>query len=150
MSARFFLRLVHCWMDLLTTDPYSLVLLILPPAGIVFIHVLGYLSLFIGICLAWGWGSIVMKAALAARPDAETQTQLASLQQAAAQQASDMGTSPNYAAQQLIYEGFMLDTRVSVVACCLSCVFIYLMVSCRPPYSRPPIPRLFCTTDNWR
>ncbi|KAL5361015.1 hypothetical protein BJX96DRAFT_175841 [Aspergillus floccosus] len=109
----------------------ALVLVMLPPSGIVFIYVLGALSLFIGILLAWAWGVIVMKAALAARPAADTQARMASLQQAAAAQANSTGLPAASVAQRLVYDGYMLDARVTSVTYCLLCLFIYLMARLR-------------------
>ncbi|EAU35537.1 conserved hypothetical protein [Aspergillus terreus NIH2624] len=109
----------------------ALVLVMLPPSGIVFIYVLGALSLFIGIFLAWAWGVIVMKAAQAARPAADTQARLASLQQTAAAQANSTGVPVASIAQKMVYDGYMLDARVTSVTYCLLCLFIYLMARLR-------------------
>ncbi|KAL4891712.1 hypothetical protein BDV59DRAFT_203308 [Aspergillus ambiguus] len=109
----------------------ALVLVMLPPSGIVFIYVLGALSLFIGIFLAWAWGVITMKAALAARPAADTQARLSSLQQTAVSQANSTGLPAASVAQRLIYDGYMLDARVTSVTYCMLCLFIYLMARLR-------------------
>jgi fatty acid desaturase len=115
----------------------ALVLVMLPPSGIVFIYVLGALSLLIGIFLSWAWGVIVMKAAQAARPAADTQARMASLQQTAAAQANSTGVPVASIAQKLVYDGYMLDARVTSVTYCLLCLFIYLMVW---PSSQPHVP----------
>lgn len=109
----------------------ALVLVMLPPSGIIFIYVLGALSLLIGIFLAWAWGVIVMKAAQAARPAADTQARMASLQQTAAAQANSTGVPVTSIAQKLVYDGYMLDARVTSVTYCLLCLFIYLMARLR-------------------
>ena len=101
----------------------------IPPSGIVLVYLLGATTLIMGMLLAWAWGVITMKAAYAARPSAETQARLASLQQAAGAQANATGTTPAAAAQVMIYEGYMLDARVTVVVYCMTCFFIYLLVS---------------------
>lgn len=106
----------------------SLVIFMVPPSGVVFIFVLGTLTLLIGVALAWAWGVIVMKAALAARPDAETQARLQSLQQEVQAQVQATGQSPAAVQRKLIFNGFMLDARVSAVYFCLICLFIYLLV----------------------
>ncbi|GKZ30061.1 hypothetical protein AbraIFM66950_007669 [Aspergillus brasiliensis] len=93
-----------------------MVLIILPPSGLLFVYILGALSLFIGICLAWAWGIITMKAALAIRSDAETQSRLASLQQAAAIEAKSTGSSVSGIAQRMIFDGWMLDARARLRA----------------------------------
>jgi hypothetical protein len=114
------------------TIVHSMVLFFLPPAGVLFVYILGALSLFVGICLAWAWGIIAMKAALAARPEAETQARVGALQQAAAAEAQETGASANSIAQRLVYNGWMLDARVTVIFYCMLCLFIYFMV-CHPP-----------------
>lgn len=106
----------------------SLVVFMVPPSGVVFIFVLGTLTLLIGVALAWAWGVIAMKAALAARPDAETQARLQSLQQEVQAQVQATGQSPAAVQRKLIFDGFMLDARVSAVYFCLICLFIYLLV----------------------
>ncbi|KAE8381310.1 hypothetical protein BDV26DRAFT_255734 [Aspergillus bertholletiae] len=121
----------------------SLVLLINPPSGIVFIYLLGSLTLFIGICLAWAWGVISMKAALAARPAADTQARLAALQQAAVAQANATGQPTASVMQQLIFDGYMLDTRVTAVAFCLICTFIYFMARLRASNPKTALTSIF-------
>jgi hypothetical protein len=82
--------------------------------------------------LAWAWGVITMKAALAARPQHETLARLQALGQEAARQANATGQSVASVQQQLVYEGFMLDTRVSVVYFVMTCIFIYFLVRLPP------------------
>lgn len=98
-----------------------------PPIGIELVFIITALSLLLGMLLAWGWGAIVMKAALAARPAAETQAQLQRLQQLAAQRANQTGLSVAAEAQILVYEGHMLDARVSAVYLVLGIFFIYCL-----------------------
>lgn len=70
-----------------------------------------------------------MKAALAARPKLETQVRLQALQQAIEARVKATGESAAAVQQELIFDGFMLDARVSVVYFVLMCLFIYLLVS---------------------
>ncbi|OJJ71952.1 hypothetical protein ASPBRDRAFT_43333 [Aspergillus brasiliensis CBS 101740] len=121
----------------------ALVLLFLPPSGIVFIYLLGALSLFIGICLAWAWGVITMKAAQAARPAADRQARLASLQQTAGAQAQNSTYSAAEIAQQLVYEGYMLDVRVTAVTFCLICTFVYFMARLRASNPKAALTSIF-------
>lgn len=90
-----------------------------------------------GMCLAWTWGVIVMKAALATRPTAETDALLARLAQEAS---ADIQNSEQYSGQSaytqvLIYNGFALDTRVVVTYLVLIGFMVYLVVS---PNTRMP------------
>lgn len=94
--------------------------LFLPPNGVVFVFLIGGTTMILGMALAWAWGVISMKAALATRPAAETLAR----QQLLAQTASREGVS----AQILVYDGFMLDTRVTVTYFCMLGLFLYLMV----------------------
>ncbi|RAK99802.1 uncharacterized protein BO80DRAFT_494516 [Aspergillus ibericus CBS 121593] len=121
----------------------ALVLLMLPPSGVVFIYLLGALSLFIGICLAWAWGVITMKAAQAARPAAETQAKVAALQQLAVSQAHNSTYSPTEIAQRLVYDGYMLDARVTAVTFCLICTFIYFMARLRASNPKAALTSIF-------
>ncbi|PWY92601.1 hypothetical protein BO70DRAFT_357736 [Aspergillus heteromorphus CBS 117.55] len=109
----------------------GLVLMFLPPSGILFIYLLGAVSLLIGIFLAWAWGVITMKAAMAARPAAETQARLLALEKVAVAQAQNSTLSVSDLAKILVYDGYMLDARVTAVTFCLLCVFIYLMARLR-------------------
>lgn len=100
-----------------------------PPTGIVFVFILGALTLVVGIALGWAWGVISMKAALAARPAAETQAKLQSLGQFAYNQANATGQPVAAVQQELVYNGWMLDTRVSAIYFCMICFMIYLLAS---------------------
>lgn len=89
---------------------------------------MGVITLIMGMLLGWAWGVIAMKAALATRPAAETAAKLQQLGQTAAAQARATGETTAAAQQVLIYEGFMLDTRVTVTYFCMLCFFLYMMV----------------------
>lgn len=99
-----------------------------PPTGIVFIFILGALTLIIGMALGWAWGVIAMKAAMAARPAAETQAKIQALGQTAYSQANSTGKPIQLIEQELVYSGWMLDARVTAVYFCLICLMIYLLV----------------------
>lgn len=100
-----------------------------PPTGIVFIFILGAFTLILGMATGWAWGVITMKAAQAARPAAETQAQLQALGQLAYSTANSTGQPIATVEAVLVYEGFMLDARVSAVYFCMICFLIYLLVS---------------------
>ncbi|KAB8264869.1 hypothetical protein BDV32DRAFT_116799 [Aspergillus pseudonomiae] len=105
----------------------ALLLYIAPPAGILFVYLLAALSLLFGMCLAWAWGLLTMKAALAARPDAQTKAMVQALQQQAVAIGNQTGTNPTVEAQILVYNGFMLDARVTVIFYVMICAFVYFM-----------------------
>ncbi|RHZ68945.1 hypothetical protein CDV55_100099 [Aspergillus turcosus] len=122
-----------------------LVLFINPPSGILSIYILGTLTLLIGMGLAWAWGVITMKAALAARPQTETLVRLQALGQEAARQANATDQSVASVQQQLVYEGFMLDARVSVVYFVMTCVFIYFLARLRAANPKFTLVQIFGT-----
>ncbi|PSK56058.1 hypothetical protein B9Z65_4936 [Elsinoe australis] len=95
---------------------------ILPPSGVVMVFVFGGLTMIVGVTLAWAWGVIAMKAALAARPALITNARLQALAQY---------VSSGNSAQIAIYNGFMLDTRVTVTFFCIIGIMIYLMARLR-------------------
>ncbi|KAJ0150060.1 Amino-acid permease GAP5 [Fusarium oxysporum f. sp. albedinis] len=77
----------------------AILLFAVPPASILFIYLLAAFSLLLGMCLAWCWGLLTMKAALATRSDAETQAKLQALQQQAEEIAKTTGQAPAWEAQ---------------------------------------------------
>lgn len=99
-----------------------------PPTGIVFIFILAAFTLIFGMALGWAWGLIAMKAAMAARPAAETKARIQALGQTAYSQANSTGEPLLAVEQELVYSGFMLDARVSAVYFCLICLMVYLLV----------------------
>ncbi|KID80300.1 uncharacterized protein G6M90_00g010820 [Metarhizium brunneum] len=108
-----------------------LILIAVPPASILLVYVLASFSLLLGMCFGWLWGLLTMKAALAARPDSETQQSLLALQQAAVAQANQTGQPVSWEALVLVHNGFMLDARVTAVFYVMSCVFIYALCRLR-------------------
>lgn len=94
-----------------------------------FIFILGALTLLVGVGLAWAWGTIVMKAAMAARPSSDTEARLQALGKQAYSQANATGQPVAAVEQQLVYDGWMLDARVTAVYFSLMCLFIYVLVS---------------------
>lgn len=121
----------------------ALLLYIVPPAGILWIYLLASLSLLSGMCLGWAWGLLSMKAALAARPDSQTQARLLQLQQQAMAQAQESGESVESVARKLINDGFMLDARVTVIYYVLICLFVYVMSRIRVANAKFTLAQLF-------
>jgi hypothetical protein len=105
------------------------VLFILPCKGIVFIHVMGGLTIVVGMAMGWAWGVISMKAALASRPVAETNARPAHLVAEATRHQSntEQTTGQSRYTQVLIFEGFMFDTRVTITYFCMIGLFAYLV-----------------------
>ncbi|KAF7542177.1 hypothetical protein G7Z17_g11813 [Cylindrodendrum hubeiense] len=110
-----------------------IVLFILPPSGVVFIQLMGGLTIIIGLCLGWVWGVIVMKTALATRPNEDLAAQYQKLQESAPQNTTNVDQASGQAtyAQIAIYDGFMLDTRVTVTYYCMLGLFVYLVARIR-------------------
>ncbi|KAF4905041.1 hypotheticall protein [Colletotrichum viniferum] len=101
-----------------------IVLFMMPPSGVVLIHILSGLMICVGLAIGWAWGTITMKAALATRPQADLVRQFQELQQ-----------SPNagqpYLLQIAIFEGRLLDVRVTATYFCMMGLFVYLMARIR-------------------
>ncbi|OJJ45842.1 hypothetical protein ASPZODRAFT_26451 [Penicilliopsis zonata CBS 506.65] len=99
-----------------------------PPAGSLFVQVIAALSVLVGLSLGWAWGLVAMKAALATRPSANLDARYVLLyENAKAQNVTDLD---EYVEIQ-IFNGFMLDTRVTVTYFCMVGVFIYLVARLR-------------------
>lgn len=109
----------------------SIALFIAPPAGILFVYLLSALTQLLGMCLAWCWGLITMKAAFAVRPKSATQARLAALQEQAMAMANQTGQPVADEAQVLIHNGFMLDARVTVIFYVMGCLSIYALCRLR-------------------
>lgn len=115
----------------------AIILYIVPPTSILFLYLLAALSGLFGMCLAWAWGLLAMKASLAARSDSETQTAVLALQRQAAMNARQSGQSLAWEAQKLVHDGAMLDARVTIVFYVLCCLFIYALTRLR--YNNPKL-----------
>lgn len=102
----------------------------MPPSGVVFIHFMAGLMICVGLAMGWAWGAITMKAALATRPQADLMQRYAEMQQSAPQNTTNVGQASGQTTYQqiAIYQGFMLDTRVSVTYFCMMGLFVYFMV----------------------
>ncbi|KAG6132267.1 hypothetical protein E4U12_003272 [Claviceps purpurea] len=109
----------------------AIVVFIVPPAGILMVYLLASISLLVGMCLAWAWGLLAMKAAFAVRSDDEMQRLLQSLQQQAVAIANQTGQPAAAISAKLVYDGFLLDARVVAIYYVMSCVFIYLLARLR-------------------
>lgn len=102
---------------------------ILPPAGVTLTILLGGMTMIVGMCLGWAWGTAVMKAALPARSDEVLTALNQRLQQETSALVNSTGRHSELIMQELLFDGFALDTRVTAVYFVLICVFIYVIVS---------------------
>ncbi|KAH6689080.1 hypothetical protein F5X68DRAFT_204911 [Plectosphaerella plurivora] len=109
----------------------AILLFIVPPASTLLVYLLAALSLLVGMCVAWAWGLLTMKAAQAARPASETQALVAALRDQAVATAQQTGQTPAQEAQILVFNGFMLDARVTAVYYVMGCAFIYFISRAR-------------------
>ncbi|KAG5980428.1 hypothetical protein E4U55_004029 [Claviceps digitariae] len=109
----------------------AVVLFIVPPAGILMVYLLASLSLLLGMCLAWAWGLLTMKAAFAVRSDAEMRGLVQSFRQQVTVVANQTGQPPAAISSKLVYDGFFLDARVVTIHYVMCCVFIYALARVR-------------------
>jgi hypothetical protein len=109
----------------------AIAIFIAPPSGVIFIGLMTAVTLFLGISLAWAWGTIAMKAALATRPAEDLQRKYQLLQTSAATDLSSQASAQEQAqyAQETVLNGFFLDSRVTITYFCMMIPFIYLVVS---------------------
>ncbi|TQV99644.1 hypothetical protein V2A60_005100 [Cordyceps javanica] len=122
----------------------SIVIYIIPPAGNLIVAVVGYLSLLLGMCLAWAWGLATMRAAQAVRSPAELNARLQAFQQQVGATAQATGNNNTAAiATVLVHDGFMLDTRVTVVYFVMGCVFVYFVSRLRYAFNLTVLTQLF-------
>ncbi|EXK24706.1 hypothetical protein FOMG_18584 [Fusarium oxysporum f. sp. melonis 26406] len=87
----------------------------------------------VGVCLGWAWGVITMKAALATRPQSDVNARYTELQQSAPENTTNVEQASGQStyAQVAVFEGFMLDTRVTATYFCMLGLFIYLVARLR-------------------
>lgn len=125
----------------------SLLLYIVPPATIVFVYILAQFSLLFGMCLAWAWGLATMRAAQAVRDPAEYAMKLGALNNMTAQIAQSPGNTKARAdiVRELVYNGFVLDARVTAVYYVMGCAFIYAVARMRMGNAKLILFQLFGT-----
>ncbi|KAE8440859.1 hypothetical protein EG329_006376 [Mollisiaceae sp. DMI_Dod_QoI] len=109
-----------------------IVLFLAPPAGILIIQLMAAVCILLGLLLGWAWGVITMKAALATRPAADLEARFVLLQHMA-QNATNAGqtSSQSEYTQIQTFNGFFLDTRVTVTYFCMMGLFVYLVARLR-------------------
>lgn len=78
----------------------------------------------LGMTSAWAWGVISMKAALATRAGAQTKARYGELLQLA-----QNATNPTQFVKVEIYNGWMLDVRVSLTYFFMMGLYLYMVVS---------------------
>ncbi|KAF3928635.1 hypothetical protein AA313_de0206271 [Arthrobotrys entomopaga] len=95
-----------------------------PPSTILPLYLLAATTILLGICLAWGWGTLTFLAALSQRDDALYNASLAGIRQAAAQSKSP---NPTFFVQKEIFSGQLLQTGPTIIVLTMGSIFIYFM-----------------------
>ncbi|KAG6003381.1 hypothetical protein E4U43_000926 [Claviceps pusilla] len=129
----------------LSTFFAAVVLFIVPPAGILMVYLLASLSLLLGMCLAWAWGLLTMKAAFAVRSESEMQSLRQSLQQQVAVVVNQTGQPPALVTSELVFDGFFLDAPVVAIYYVMCCVFIYALARVRYANAKLVLLQIFGT-----
>ena len=101
--------------------------------------------MLIGMCLAWAWGLVTMKAAFAARPQDELNLKLQDLGKMASSIANSTGVAVPLVQRKLILDGFLLDTRVTVVFFAMGNLFIYFLARLRCANAKMTLTQIFGT-----
>ncbi|EWC48838.1 hypothetical protein DRE_00143 [Drechslerella stenobrocha 248] len=99
-----------------------LALFINPPSTILPFYLFAATTIVLGICLAWGWGTLAFLAAMSQRDDVLYQSAYTAIRQAAAQ-----SPTPALEVQRRIYAGEVLQASPAAVLFVMCCVFIYFL-----------------------
>jgi hypothetical protein len=89
----------------------AIAIFIASPSGVIFIGLMTTVTLFLGISLAWAWGTIAMKAALATRPAEDLQRKYQLLQISAATDLSSQASAQEHGVERLLL-GFQGDDHL--------------------------------------
>ncbi|KUJ11458.1 uncharacterized protein LY89DRAFT_786387 [Mollisia scopiformis] len=104
-----------------------IVLFLAPPSNILFIQLIAAVSIMLGLGLSWAWGVITMKVALTTRSNADLEQKSILLQNMTRDAIrTGQATSASEYIQMQIFNGFFLDTRVTITYFCMMGLFVYL------------------------
>ncbi|KAK6528596.1 hypothetical protein TWF281_009834 [Arthrobotrys megalospora] len=99
-----------------------LCLFINPPSTILPLYLLAATTILLGICMAWGWGTIAFLAAMSQRDDELYTRKYNAILQAAAQ-----APNPRFYVQRQIFNGELLQVGPTITLLAMCLVFIYFL-----------------------
>ncbi|EPS43040.1 hypothetical protein H072_2965 [Dactylellina haptotyla CBS 200.50] len=117
-----------------------LCLFINPPSTMLPLYLLAATTILLGICLAWGWGTLAYLAAMSRRDDNLYNASIGTIRQ----QAVQSGT-PNltFYVQRRIFNGELLQTGPTVVMLTMCLVFIYFMARVQAKFPKLTLVSIF-------
>ncbi|KAK6360073.1 hypothetical protein TWF730_006227 [Orbilia blumenaviensis] len=115
-----------------------LCLFINPPSIILPLYLLAATTILLGICMAWGWGTLAFLAAMSRRDDDIYNSKFNAIRQAAA------GTpNPKFYVQRQIFNGELLQTGPTVTMLAMCLVFIYFMARIQASFPKLTLVSIF-------
>ncbi|KAK6359209.1 hypothetical protein TWF696_000373 [Orbilia brochopaga] len=115
-----------------------LCLFINPPSVVLPFYILAATTILLGICLAWGWGSLAFVAALSQRNDELYNTTYNAIRQAAVQT-----PNPTFYVQRQIFNGELLQTGPTVILFTMCGIFIYFMARLQASFPKLTLISIF-------
>ncbi|KAJ6255904.1 hypothetical protein Dda_9363 [Drechslerella dactyloides] len=115
-----------------------LCLFINPPSVVLPFYILAATTILLGICLAWGWGSLAFVAALSQRDDALYNATYGAIRQAAVQT-----PNPTFYVQRQIFNGELLQTGPTVIMFTMCAIFIYFMARLQASFPKLTLVSIF-------
>ncbi|KAK6504548.1 hypothetical protein TWF481_006489 [Arthrobotrys musiformis] len=115
-----------------------LCLFINPPSTILPLYLLAATTILLGICLAWGWGTLAFLAAMSRRDDDLYNARYNAIRQAAA------GTpNPRFYVQRQIFNGELLEAGPTITMLAMCLVFVYFMARIQASFPKLTLVSIF-------
>ncbi|KAF3098930.1 hypothetical protein TWF569_003185 [Orbilia oligospora] len=115
-----------------------LCLFINPPSTILPLYLLAATTILLGICLAWGWGTLASLAAMSRRDDDLYNARYNAIRQAAA------GTpNPRFYVQRQIFNGELLEAGPTITLLAMCLVFVYFMARIQASFPKLTLVSIF-------
>ncbi|RVD82111.1 uncharacterized protein DFL_006545 [Arthrobotrys flagrans] len=115
-----------------------LCLFINPPSTILPLYLLAATTILLGICLAWGWGTLAFLAAMSRRDDDLYNVRYNAIRQAAA------GTpNPRFYVQRQIFNGELLEAGPTITMLAMCSVFVYFMARIQASFPKLTLVSIF-------
>ncbi|KAK6345748.1 hypothetical protein TWF718_007655 [Orbilia javanica] len=109
-----------------------------PPSTILPLYLLAATTILLGICLAWGWGTLAFLAAMSRRDDDLYNARYNAILQAAA------GTpNPKFYVQRQIFNGELLEAGPTITMLAMCLVFIYFMARMQASFPKLTLVSIF-------
>ncbi|KAF3906893.1 hypothetical protein ABW21_db0209595 [Orbilia brochopaga] len=115
-----------------------LCLFINPPSVVLPFYILAAFTILLGICLAWGWGSLAFVAALSQRDDVLYNATYSAIRKSAAQ-----APNPALYVQRQIFNGEVAQTSPTVILFVMCGIFIYFLARLQASFPKLMLVSIF-------